>query len=249
MAMPVRAGVRSGVRSGVYTPGAKYGRKAALAARDPWFWVQPGEGIATATGISQWKDQSGYFNHLAQGAGASQPAVGQDNRGRSCANFDGINDFLQVVSIGGPRGVPNVVGVVVYVDTVDNTLQYFFDSGTEDHRHGISIRATTDRYGFYAGGAATVESVATIPTGQWLVVAALFNGASSLLRSNKTQVISGNPGPDGIEGITLGDVFNQSGFPFDGKIAEAVVVPTFGANTEVLELVEDYLVEDHGIAI
>lgn len=73
------------------------GDPGRLRATGLTLFLRSSIGITIATGISQWSDQSGSGNHLAQATGSAQPTlVSSVYNGRPCARFVSANS--QVLS-------------------------------------------------------------------------------------------------------------------------------------------------------
>lgn len=163
--------------------------RASLAA-----WYRKGVGFTTATGVSQWADQSGNGRHLAQATGSKQPAL----QGDGTLLFDGSADALTVAFSN-----PAPFTVYLRMKQVTWTLNdYVFDSMVAN-RAAMRQQTATPALSLFAQGVNAAENTA-LAVDTWGSVAAVFNGASSVLQINSTTT-TGDPGSAAAsDGFTLG---------------------------------------------
>ena len=124
-----------------------------------------------------------------------------------------------------------------------NYFQYAVDSrdGTDRQflAHGNTTAGTFDMY------AGTELETTTIDTSNILLYTLVFNGASSSARRSESSYLSGNAGSNGMQGVTLGGRFNDTGYG-NPDIADFIIYDK-ALSTEDRDEVEDYLTDKWGL--
>lgn len=168
------------------------------------------------TAIGTWQDQSGNARHATQGTGAKRPVlkVGAQN-GLAGVRFDGVNP-LALDAAGVVVSQPDTILVVANISGLSATLHTLVDgiTGRQIIRSGSATQ-----YEIYAGTSVLAAGAAT---GARLFTA-VFNGASSLLRVDRSQVAAGAAGANGTTGgIRLGLAQDNTTSPMLGDLLEVL---------------------------
>ena len=195
-------------------------------------WVKADTGLykdaaktqpATTNGdaIYTWADQSGNGYDFTQSTLANRPTLATSaQNGLSAVAFDGTNSAMVTASFTA-LSQPNTVFIVA---PVGRSQDYLFDGLASSGRTAAADQLlTVGKMSAYAGAA--LEYTRT-PTSALKVWAFVFNGVSSKIYENGTQVASGNANANTISGFTLGARYalNIHGY---GNFCEFIV---FNAN-------------------
>jgi len=210
-------------------------------------WLRADLGITIATGVSAWADQSGQGHNVTQATGGSQPtfnAVDGAYNGASTLSFLGSSSQY-MRSAAWSSGPSQPLEVVIVGDIAPQSNTYFFDGAIIDTM--IMGAQATNRLIAYAGttrGTPTNSYSSQVPC----VFSAFFNGASSFIYLNNSQVSadSGNIGTNTTTGVTVG-ASGSTGSPMTGKIAE-VVIYEGGLTLATRRQLFVYLGQRYGIA-
>ena len=154
------------------------------AGLSPAAWFRYGIGLTDAGGglCSQWNDQSGNGRHLKQATATNQPAIQTDGS----VLFDGVDNFMKcdAFTLNQPETVYVLGKWVVWASDArwidgDGSSTGMFQGITATPQ----IRVATG-----AGSTAIVS-----PTvGAYVVLAGVFNGASSLIQLNSGAPATGD---------------------------------------------------------
>jgi hypothetical protein len=228
---------------GISIPGTSGLVQAAFSPLDlsPTVWLDASDtSTITEVGgaVSQWDDKSGNNNNVVQANAAAQPTTGTRTiNSLNVIDFDG-SDGMPTASASNILQ-PNTVFLVFETDV--NTLQYVFDS-----RASVSARhffAFDTDYTIEAGTAISGGTTDFDPH----IARIVYNGASSSLFIDAVSTISGNAGSEQWELLGLG-ARRDGGFPFDGAIAELIVIDGTLTAGEIADC-EQYLANKWGITI
>ena len=204
------------------------------------WWKADSLGLTDGTAVSSWGDSSASGIALTQATSANQPIFKTNIiNGQPVVRFDGSNDRLRAASTLG-LSQPNTIFIVVG-NWNSSTAGNLVDVATGDGARQLVAYDTGVALGFYAGTGFVSDAPATHPG--YICISALFNGASSTINVNGTQVLTGNPGSNGLGQPTIG---SDGGNAFGGDIAEIIV---FNRALTALERahVENYLGNKYGI--
>lgn len=175
---------------------------AAFWAEDP-VWSNPGDGNT----VSQWDDASGNSRHANQATAGKRPiyrasvaALGA----RPAVEFDTTDDFLATAAWTALVQANTIMAVGIFPGNV-NTVG--IDGITSTNRHFFGTETGTAKIRIFAG-TSLVSSVDGDNAGHYF--RARYNGATSTLHRDGTQVASGTTGtsPHTLTGITLGSAFD-----------------------------------------
>lgn len=158
------------------------------------FWYKKGIGVTHNAGVSAvWADQSSFARNLSQSTGANVPAYSAPTW-----TFDGAAHFM-IVSGGFTLIQPTTVCLRVRPITW-TSLDTISDGNTASTGRIIQQGVTPD-IRMNAGGV-SVGPVSPV-LGNWTSIVAVFNGASSVLNIDGTEV-TGDPGANNMDGFCLG---------------------------------------------
>lgn len=167
--------------------------------------------------VGKWYDQSGNGRDLScvGGVGANYPTlyasgVMQVQNGIPVLVFDGVNDYLQVAFA---RTQPHVMvaGCVTPGANGSGYGQIWSASNagaTDDAANLLCVTPNATKRSIYGG--ATIGDGADDSNGQLRVYATCYNGASSKLYVNGTQVATGNAGALNPIDLRVGKSWNNS---------------------------------------
>jgi hypothetical protein len=213
-----------GVMCGV-SPSARRRKAAAFSPADldglaAWFRADTGvvhdEGV-----VSQWQDRSGNGYHLTQATEALRPSLvttGGPND-QPFLRFDGVDDYLRNATGLGAQPTHMFI-VCVMSRTAPGTALTVTDGGTTNTRRINNPNATTT-VNMFAG--ANLPRTGAASGATWQVIEALFNGASSKLRTHGTAYATGDAGAGANTGLVIGAIGGLNGFA-DCDVAELIVV-------------------------
>lgn len=191
--------------------------------------------------VGAWADKSATGADLLQATADARASYQTDG-----VQFDstGTNDFLRSAAIT-EKAQPNMLFIVASTDGPGST-QTVLDGISSGKRHLI-------RYDGSSGTIFTANAGAnlTTPAGQVftspIILAVVFNGASSAVYRNSLLVASGNAGTQGLTGLTVGDNYAGSSL-YGGKVKEMLAVN--GDVTDATrQKIETYLAARHNIAL
>jgi len=184
-------------------------------------------------------DQSGNNRNLSNG---SFSGVGVAINGLQAGDFDGTNDAINTGSTSALT-TPQHVFLVFEQRSPGGSRQTFFNdqSGGGDNQI-LDNSAFSGTYEMFNGSGIDGGSPDTNPK----ILSCLFNGTSSALRINGTQVASGDTGTLDLNGISVGNRPGTSQF-VDAKIGQVLVYNTdksFNVST-----IESFLGDKWGITV
>lgn len=178
--------------------------------------------------VGAWDDASGSSRHVTQATAADRPLLKTSIiNGFAVQRFDGATDFLQRTSAGFSIATPQTIFCVGLVSSVSAPGAFGRVYDSADSSVGRALMGKHGDNSTNAIFAGTVVSYAeSLPT-TMKVWSAVYNGASSALWRNGTQVVSGNAGTNTMSGLRLGAGATAGGgaaSEFNGcDIAEFVV--------------------------
>jgi hypothetical protein len=198
----------------------------------PEVWVQ-GDDIVLDTTIEKWNDLSGNGNDLTStGPGTEPNLLSSYLNGHDCGDFVDNTDFSQSAgSLGLTQ--PFTFWMVLEADAASATANYINSGGAGPFAQlGIYNQGGSDKWYMRAGG----STFDTSP--HYFVV--LYNGASSYMRIDGSEVVSGSAGSNGFGIISIGQG------SIDGNICEAGATDDALTGTELTNL-ESYLADRYGL--
>lgn len=184
---------------------------AGILALGPHQWFRFNTGITTATGVSQWADQSGNGRHLKQGTGSAQPTLNADGS----ILFDGSSQNLITDAFTALTNPVTIYALMRQISWTSN--DYFWDGNTSASMGALQFGASP-AIRLQTGGAGFAGPSAP-PIGTYGVICAVYNGSSSICQVNLVQTTG-----------TLNSV-SPTQFTLGANVAGAVF-----ANVEVKEV-------------
>lgn len=184
-------------------PGARF---SPLMLPNVAAWFRFGQGITvTGAGVSQWDDASGNARHLLQGTDANRPPKQADGS----ILFDGVAHFLK----SAPFALAQPETVYLLIKQITWTANDAFADGIgAANRMVVEQKAggVSPEIDIYAGAFAATNS--GLAVGAYGVVAAVFNGAASLVQVNTGAPVVGDPLAQGGGGLTIGASYVPGNF-------------------------------------
>lgn len=207
------------------------------------------ESIALTDGanVTGWADQSGNgYNLVNNAAAAANPPVYaiKGINGKPAVAFDGVNHRRSFLSSNVTLPQPFTVIVAATAHTTDNMVMWCNTQNATPVQHYMTSLMA---YAYADSGISTVAAVAAVDIP--FVMTVVFNGASSIIRFNGSQVMSGDVGSRGLsaEQMTIGAGPNVAGnFFWYGNIGEVVIYGAAPSDSQ-LASVENYLLAKFGI--
>ena len=157
-----------------------------------------------------------------------------------------VDDYMQTAPFVSPLAQPNFIALAgLLPDSTGNSALYF-DGLASGSRHFAYAgkNSTTFLVGTDAGNYSSTEPDGT-STNVWSFS---FDGASSYLRQDGTQVATGNTGATTLGGLTLVGNVTPSASPHTTDIHGFILVNRT-LTTEEITTVETYLAEKSGVTL
>lgn len=180
---------------------------------------------ADGSAISTFNDGSGNAHTLTQATGTLQPLVKAGVNGINSlkvAQFDGVDDSMNTASFSFNQ--PFVVYGVITGGAA--SVVRFWTDGNLAVRCGYDNTPAPNVF-----GGNTLATVASAPIANPKVMTTVFNGASSLVRVDGTQVESGDIGAgNGTIGMYVGSAGSIAQW-WNGKIGELLIAPGSSVST------------------
>lgn len=171
------------------------GSAGYVQSLSPAAWFRYGVGITvTGAGVSQWSDQSGNARPLLQATDTNRPALQADNS----ILFDGVDNFLKTDTFTLDQPCTLYLLAKQATWTINDVLAAGFTTATGR----IWQRTATPTIALFSGSA--TASNANLAVDTYGAIAAVFNGASSVLQVNMTTPTTGDAGAANLAGLTLG---------------------------------------------
>jgi hypothetical protein len=228
---------------------------SAVAAFDPlslspvvWFKADAGTSTTTdGAAVSSWADQSGNARNATQATGSLQPAYkAAIQNGLPILRWSGSFGTNLGVSFGATLSQPTTMFLVFSATGRALNPKGLIDGDGVGGRNALAFFASDETMGQYAGTTILTGAAQTIPTG-FMVMSALFNGASSQVWKNGTSYLTGNPGANSISGLTIGNRFSKDTTnTLQGDIGELLVYNS-ALSVPNRQSVESYLATRWGL--
>lgn len=174
-------------------------------------------GLSNGAAVASFTDFSGAARHAAQATGSKQGVyLAAQQNGLGAVAYDGVDDIHQTGAFAVAQ--PVTAFVVGRMSDSGANDRVFFDgalSGTGTAKLGKST-------GSWYVGAPTAVATATKDT-RYHIHMAVINGASTVHRiGGGPNLLTGDIGPNGFNGITLGGAGNGTSTLLQGYIGEAL---------------------------
>lgn len=195
---------------------------SAIATHHSLFWAQnPAQSFVANAQHAQWDDMSGNAHHASDlGFGAQyqpyyRPSVAGLG-GKPAFEFDGVDDFfLQTTAYTALTQPFGLVVIGAATDRASGEIQAYVGGADSGGVHRADIFTYSDNL-IYANAGVSIGG-GTAGAAAHLFIAE-FNGASSKLWQDGTQIATGNAGTQGPTGLIIGAIYNIQ-FPLDGHVA------------------------------
>ena len=171
--------------------------------------------------ITTFYDQSGNGDDLVQTTASLQPrivnngTIDVDSEGNPYIVID--NDDFFTVTLPSDKSQPNTYFLIGQL--VDDEVSVLLDGIVSGKRNVIFNGTASDLWRINAGSSIN----GTADNGNRNLFTGLFSGASSLLRVNGSQEVSGNAGTEGVSGLQVGK-FVGGGLGVPGLKFQALVM-------------------------
>lgn len=186
--------------------------------------------------VEAWADLAGYAG-ISRATAAGRPTLqaGVQN-GRSVVEFDGVDDYMDLTPWSTlPQPVTTFLVGKIGTTTAE---QAFIDAQTSRQ---MLFSNVSGQWVMHAGASISGGTSDTNPH----VLTAVYDGASSSLRVDGADVLSGDPGTNGLGVMRLGATNSPAGF-LDGFVAEFLAYGRTLTTTERGD-VESYLSTKWGL--
>ncbi len=218
---------------GVFTP-------LKLPGLELWLDASQIVGLNDGDPVATWSDLSGNGNHATQATGSKRPLWKTAIvNGRAVVRPDGVDDYLATASASPTLAQPGTVYIVGALAAGG----YLIDSV------GGGRNAITDQSGLaslFAGNGPIQSSQAVGTTIR--IWTATFNGATSILRVNGVQKLSGDAGSQSQNGFVIcARTGGTLGFNA-GDVCEYIVSSLLHSASD-MQRTERYLGAKYGIAV
>ena len=196
--------------------------------------------------LTQWNDKSSSSFNLSQGTLANKTTYSTTTtlNGVPTIACNGSTDFI--ANTGAMPNSYTAISVFLVVKPANiSNQQNWFDANVVSGSTRYFIRLlSTGFWILYSNGVASANGPAA--TTGWTKINAVFNGGSSLLRTNggTDSNLSINAGSFGANGILIGLAGNGA-YPANGNIAE-VVVAGVAANSTQRSQLDSYALSQWG---
>ena len=218
-------------RAGVWTP-------ASLSGLQAWW---QGDSCTDGADFS-CTDLSGNGYSLDETTDSLEPAISSAYlNGHDAVDCDGVDD-IAATSAWTDIEQPNVTWAVFEYDDYTGNWNYIHDGNDLTDRNILGIGNWTGELGQYAGG--WVRDGTAFDNDPHYAVA-LYDGASSYVRVDAVEVMSGTPSTQGLGGITMCNSQEAAG-DADVKILEMGVIDG-GISAGDRTSLEAYLADRYGL--
>jgi len=168
--------------------------------------------------VSQYTDHSGHANHGIQPTAANQPTIltGSDsvainaNKGGSCYDFDGTDDYLYLTNNINFGGGMTILGWFRMEDYTDYQQIFSAYNAVSNDRVNIEFHAfgaNTLRFGYCNDGVLHFLSFSAIQAGVWNYFGFTYDGGTTVTAYlNHDRLPDGTSGPTSVyvAGVNLG---------------------------------------------
>ena len=192
--------------------------------------------------VTAWADESGNGRDL--GVVDSAPVFDADGfLGAPCVVFDGTAGRNLVSGTFTNTGQPVTSVVIGQLDEEPSVSRHFTNSGDGggSSQCVLFAQGANDQWAAFAGSG-PIGGGGPLDTDPHLLIA-VFNGGSSLLLVDGTQVASGNTGSNGYDRVAVGGRSNGSD-ALVGRIAEVITYDR-ALDAQELEDLHDYYTQTY----
>lgn len=194
--------------------------------------------------VGGWLDQSGNGHHVTQANAAKKPdlRLAAQNSLPVLRFETSVKNLLS--SVWTATAQPDHIFCVAKASTT-TAQRHAVDGRDFTHRRILGhIPSGGDKWWAFCGAGIT----GSIDDSDWHIFTLLANGASSVLRVDGADDVTGNAGANGLNGISIGSHYDQASNPWIGDVSEVLVYTPSLANKD-RNAVESYLAAKWGIAL
>jgi hypothetical protein len=178
----------------------------AIAGLEAWYKIDTVSGNDGDL-ITTWSDSSGNSRDLTRSVDDARRPSYQTNEvnGLACLRFGGTDDQMTstVFAVAQPLTAVMVVKQVGWING-----EWLFDSDAVGEM-GVFQSTTSPRVDLWGGSSAVAANTGLV-VGEWHILVAIFEGASSSLRVDGGTATTGSGGTVGLNGFTLGAKANDT---------------------------------------
>lgn len=211
-----------------------------------------GSAVAADGAVARWEDKSGNVRHVTQSGSTARPqrkTLVQNSK--DVCRFDGSNDIMigdLTSSISQPVSVFFVTRKNANPASANGRV--FYASTSNASEAGVFLPAAVlSTGGFVWNFGTSIHASAAFGT-SWATYETLANGASSLIRRDASDVVTGDPENPGTNAIgryfSIGGRHHDGLRNYNGDIGELVIVAS--TSTDTRQAVEGYLAHKWGLA-
>jgi hypothetical protein len=190
--------------------------------------------------VSTWTDQQADDDLTAGAAPTYKTGV---INGNAVVRFDGVDDYLDVAF--ADESQPFHVFLALQWTFVDGGNRYVFDGETNRAYFSARDNNSADEWRISTASGATVAG-GSLDT-NFHIHGLLFNGGSSSVRNDGSEVATGDAGGNALDGITAGATRSQTSHA-EADVGEILVYGEEKSGTG-LDDVESYLADKWGVAL
>jgi hypothetical protein len=200
-----------------------------------WYDATQIAAVADGTVLTNWPDLSGNSRHLNDHVGTPtyyKTTTAKLINGNPTVYFN--KDGFMRSTVAFSQSQPVTVFIVARLDDPTFTSHTLILYGTDV----VLFSNSTGHW--------TIQNNTNVTDGSsdlnFHVFAALYNGVSSLLRADGTQILTGDAGSNGFAGNVLyvGALNASATTPWQGPVGEMIIYPS-GLTTPQIQSVESYL--------
>jgi hypothetical protein len=194
------------------------------AGLELWFNANA-ENYAEGEHVTTWPDHSGNGRDLtAFDAGAAPTYRANAVAGRAAVEFDGSSSLLK--TYGSTFTLPQPTTFFIAYKQLDTGAGDFVFDSRDGSARQLFGQNTAGKLDAYANNPLSAD--ATIPFSGYQVWSGTFNGSSSTLWQNGTQVAAGNAGGSGLAGLTVGalSTSGQYGYAYSHSLVAEILYYT-----------------------
>ena len=180
---------------------------------DLYLWLDATDSdtiTASANRISKWENKEGTSERdLVQSTSGDQPlyvSSGSSDSGNATVNFSGDRWMETASALTGISQPISFVAITKFPPNSTSTNEYLFAKEKSDTGTRFIFQKPTadanDRFIMYAG-TDFIESSVTGIADNWTYATLIYDGASSQMRFNGSEIDTGNVGSETFEGLTL----------------------------------------------
>lgn len=200
---------------------------APIISLSPILFCRRNTAIVVSSGVDTWPDASNNSHPLVQTTDTNRPTLNADGT----VSWDGVDNYMAAAFT---QAGPVTMFARIKVDTWASN-KFIWDGGTglSTSRIGLIMHTGTPKVA-QVGQSAIGADDSDLTVGSWLSIAAVYNGASSLIQVGVggTQISAGAIGNTNPNGILVGAAYDATGFA-KFTLAEIAMVPVAATTAQI----------------